>query len=260
MLRTGTLLALLISAAGCATLCNMLAPRTVRSSWFRDDDGVMTKPVDQDATYVDSVDLTDELEEHQSIVPSWAETNGVTLGAPTAASGIVTFTHHGVGTAILQAVTNYIDYLASLGIQEDAAGGYALYLAGGALLSGGEVAGTSVFAAILDALAAPVSGLDGKFLALRVWGDPATVPTTTTLTPIGVLAWDAVEGMYAVTLVEDLPASTDGTADRCFLFDSEADARAFIAAEATCAALPTLTHRIPLRFVDPSNPTQDYTP
>jgi hypothetical protein len=228
----------------------MHTPRTLRNKWHKAD-GVLTKYVDRENVDTDSIDLTDDLEEHQAITPSWDDRSGVTLGAPIAASGIISFTHTGVGSVVLSALFDFVTYLASLIVSYDvsATGTYAVYLHTSAGVGGS------------------VGDVVRVFMTERVYPmlDVASIPETAArfTMPSG-----------AVVVVANITATGSGyfSAELASVLDnSDADVEALtmdcfaeyddIAEYDLYAAKPTRTLRTEISFVDPSNPTDDgYTP
>lgn len=86
-----------------------LTPRALRNNWWKDEDGFFNKTVYKESLLNDSVDFTDFLSLVGAATISSAqflEVNGPTLGAPSISGGIVSFTHTGIGSAILEVTTD----------------------------------------------------------------------------------------------------------------------------------------------------------
>jgi hypothetical protein len=217
-----------------------LAPRTVRNKWFKSDDGVQTKVVDQDETLQDSIDLTDELEEHQAITATFVETSGPTMGSPSVDGGVVSFTHEGTGTTVLQALCDFVAYIATLTATLTAVLAYrvANYVRGAVYPNinlnfggdGGPIGEAGTFR-ITTAFVTYVLGLTGKFVRVTTAGGAAV--DLELVSEVG-----GFPGLYNANLLTALDAADDGLCDQAEIFDSAALRDAYYASllESTLSA------------------------
>ena len=173
---------------------------------------------------------------------------------------MVSFTHGGVGRAVLAAILDFSAYLDSL-MQIYAYPDFQVYLA-----TAGGVGGSVGDAIVLDfiTLVPPGDGSDtidqnGKYVRL--------IADNGSEIDVGPLTWNAVTENYDTFLLTSFDAALEGvtltggaTPEIAARYFPDTDMDDAIAEYATYAAKPTKTVRVPLRFVDPHNPTQDYTP
>ena len=244
----------------CANLsCMVFAPRTLRQDWYRDIDGVLTRPVSADDVAQEILDLSDDFPGYPPLTLSWLNTFGVVLSALSESAGIVTFQRTGFGEATL--VVSYADILAALVAQADAIGVAALYdhlhVNG---TGSGAVAGAAVGLYIATADDQAYPSVKNKYIQ---W-------TANSGAVLSALASDAGPKTYAgTTMVTDLPAADDHlfsgpaavTPAAVRIFDSLSDLNAYNALLAQIAAHVVFldkTQNYPLRWVDPHKHPSDY--
>jgi len=228
-----------------------LVTRTLRNLWH-DVEGIFTKYVNEDDADLDAVDFTDELETNQAISSAAFEgVTGVTLGTPSISAGVVSFTHTGAGSAVLQVVLDFAAYIASL---------YTMYLS----VQSTPVGAYSVIVVSDTGLGASAGG--AVTLQFILGGDTLSNIDIEYATIVGyaggvfdveAISYNTGTQLYEGILVDDLAAEDDdqiATSVKAYP-DTEN-----VALEALYSAKPTRTLHRKLAFTDPSSPDTDYTP
>lgn len=235
----------------------MLTPRAVRNHWWKDAIGQNVKVVDDEEEHVDSIDYTDEMREHENVASAtFDDVSGPTLGVPIIADNIVEFTHKGVGTAILEIVSNFVAYLASLGTNYfgswHASPWYTMLLSSSSGSGGaGASTGDTVYFNIVDELSTPVTGLDGKYIRVKTLSD--------LYVQCGPLVYNPGTLEYTGVLLDNLDAADDyAYVNETLACNSVAEILAYDALYAEYSAKTARKLRTPICFIDPDSSTEDY--